>query len=182
MATYIRWKVSTKGSMLAFETSGRAGADRDTSTCSCDQLCRILGDLNEALHVCIQPFWVILPLLYLRATSLSCCSGSPLNVWRKVSRWSRERKQQGETERTMSQKKKGDGTSRQGESYWFFRTSDRRDGGDERWGGDRWRRTARCEAGRARRKGICIFFHPSPVRWPSVKSSASRTYVATVTA
>lgn len=45
-----------------------------------------------------------------------------------------------------------DGMRRQGESYWFFQTSDRRDG-EGRWGGDGWKRTARhMEAVRARRK------------------------------
>lgn len=51
----------SEGSMLVLETSSRAGAAvRDTSTCTRDQLCRILGGLNQALHVCIQPSWVIL--------------------------------------------------------------------------------------------------------------------------
>lgn len=56
----------------------RAGAAaRDT--CTRDQLCRILGGLNQAFHVCIQPSWVILSFFIPRAVVASHCSGSPLD-------------------------------------------------------------------------------------------------------
>lgn len=36
--------------------------------------------------------------------------------------------------------------------------------------------------GGEKERSPCVFLHPFPVRWPSVKSSVSRTCVATVTA
>ncbi|TGZ46337.1 hypothetical protein DBV15_09908 [Temnothorax longispinosus] len=54
MATvYPSWKVSTEGSMLAFETSRRVAQEQIETRvhASCDQLCRILGGLNKAHHV-----------------------------------------------------------------------------------------------------------------------------------
>lgn len=138
------WKVSTGGSMLAFETSGRAGADRDTSTCSCDQLCRILGGLNKApprVHSTLPSH----PILFIpRARYFPLIVATLFSTCDAKYRTGAERESNREEKREdRIAVREGDGTSRQGESYWFFRTSDRRDEGDERWGGDCRRRIAR---------------------------------------
>lgn len=107
--------------------SRRAGAAaRDTSPCTRDQLCRIHGGLNQALHVYIQPSWVILsffistrwfPLIVVALLSA---------VWRKQSVVLEPREKATERNRDdRFEEREDDGTSRQGESYWFFRTSDR---------------------------------------------------------
>lgn len=104
--------------MLAFEMSGRAGADRDTGTCSRDQLCRILGGLNEALHVCIQPS----ESSYLPPPPLFSARNFPLIVALLLStcdakcRAGTERESNGEKQDRAAERE-GAGTSRQGESY-----------------------------------------------------------------
>jgi len=93
------------------------------------------------------------PFCFPRAPFPSHCSGSPLNVWRKVSRWSRERKQQEETERRTECRKKEKAIERvDRESLIDFfehligeteETKDRKEMTDE---------GQRDEAGRAKRK------------------------------
>lgn len=62
--------------MLVLETSSRAGAAaRDTSTCTLDQLCRILGGPNQARHVhSTLPSRPVLLYLHAMVPSHSSCS------------------------------------------------------------------------------------------------------------
>lgn len=174
-------KVSTGGSMLAFSRrrvgSGRAGADRDTSTC--DQLCRILGGLNKALHVCIQPFWVILPCLFpahhfalIVATLFSTCDAK--------CRTGAERESNREKQKGPCRWKRRRWNEPAGRvllifsNIWSVRRRRRK---MERRLSKKDGETRVKLEGRERRR-LCVFFHPSPARWPSV----SCTCVATVTA
>lgn len=150
----------------------RVAQEQIETRVTCDQLCRILDGLNKALHVCIQPFWVILPSpppFTPRTPLLPHCSQlSSQRVTRSVALEPRE-KATGRKNREYRRKRRrwNESTGRVlliFSNIWSARRRRR----------ERGRRSPKKDSetkleGREGRS-LCVFFPPHPVRWPSVFS------------
>lgn len=114
--------------MLVLETSSRVAQEQqlETRVHARSISCAGYSVAPTKRATCIQPSLVVLSFFISTRWCLHILVALLLAVWRKQSVALETREKATERNRDdRFEEREDDGTSRQGESYWFFRTSDR---------------------------------------------------------